>query len=349
MKIIKKAENGVEYLFGLLKQKSQTITRAVLWKIPHKSDVNDLRLKIGRYKKIGFEPETLECSSPKSELTLDNEEFKELLVFLSENYQPFCDGAKKYIPIENGFDPKDLEHIKAIFKNPDKEKLLNFIAENNILPEDLIHGLQHQTRKKAIAEFEKMLSDDLSEKVWQDWFKDNSWVLGTDFVKILDERHIDTSNISDYLMQAYDGFLDIIEIKKPETNLKFWSTSKDHDNYIPSSDLTKAITQATKYIYEVERESNSLKFTERVGIKTIKPRCVLIFGRSSDWDNEQKEAYRILNSNYHNLTILTYDHVLDRAKRILDYKPDAPENPQIIGELPEELFEEEVDARNIPF
>jgi len=350
MKIIRKAENGVEYLFGLLKQKSQTITRAVLWKIPHKSDVNDLRLKIGRYKKIGFEPETLECSSPKSELTLDNEEFKELLVFLSENYQPFCDGTKKYIPIEDGFDPKDLEHIKAIFENPDKEKLLNFIAENDILPEDLIHGLQHQTRKRAIEEFEKMLGDDLSEKAWQDWFQKNSWVLGTDFVKILDERHIDTGNISDYLMQAYDGFLDIIEIKKPETTLKFWSSSKDHDNYIPSSDLVKAITQATKYIYEVERESNSLKFTERVGIKTIKPRCVLIFGRSNDWDNEQKEAYRIFNSNYHNLTILTYDHVLERAKRILDYKlEDDKKVDDNEVKLPEVLFEEEPSIENIPF
>lgn len=34
-------------------------------------------------------------------------------------------------------------------------------------------------------------------------------------------------------------------------------------------------------------------------------------------DDDQKEAYRILNTAYHNLTILTYDHVLDRAKRIL--------------------------------
>ena len=28
------------------------------------------------------------------------------------------------------------------------------------------------------------------------------------------------------------------------------------------------------------------------------------------------ESYRILNSSYHNLTILTYDHVLQRARKI---------------------------------
>lgn len=45
---------------------------------------------------------------------------------------------------------------------------------------------------------------------------------------------------------------------------------------------------------------------------------LLIFGRSDNWDSEQKEAYRILNSSYHSLIIMTYDHVLLRAKIILN-------------------------------
>jgi hypothetical protein len=149
-------------------------------------------------------------------------------------------------------------------------------------------------------------------------------------VRILDERDIDPDNIADYLMQAYDGFLDIIEIKRPEGALKFWANSQVQENWIPSSDLTKAITQATKYIYEVEREANNVKFFEKVGkIKTIKPRCVLIFGRSDDWDDSKKEAYRILNASYHNLTIMTYDHVLNRAKRILDLDAETKEKQEI--------------------
>ncbi len=318
MATIRKTENGIEYLFGLLKQKAKTITRIAFWKIPHKTQQGDICLKIGRYNKNSFAPDTLEIENPKSELTLDNDEFKNLLEFLSENYEPFKKGIKKYIPINEKFDQKSTAHLKAIFNNPDKQKILNFIAENNILPDDLIAGLQNQTRMNAVKEFENMLSQNLVEQKWQKWLKQNDWVLGSEFVKILDEREIDTANITDYLMQAYDGFLDIIEIKRPDTSLKFWAESQDHGNYVPSGDLTKAITQATKYIYEVEREANSVKFLERVGnVKTIKPRCILIFGRSSQWNNEQKEAYRILNSSYHNLTIMTYDHVLDRAKRIL--------------------------------
>ena len=135
---------------------------------------------------------------------------------------------------------------------------------------------------------------------------------------ILDDRKIDTENISDYLMEAYDGFLDIIEIKRPGGDFQFWSSQKDHDNIVPHSDLIKAITQTANYIYEAEREMNSDKFLTRIGrIPVVKPRAVLIYGRSNEWNDEKRKSYRILNASYHNITILTYDHVLERAKRIL--------------------------------
>ena len=182
--------------------------------------------------------------------------------------------------------------------------------------------MQQAHRVRAIKQFEKMLEQDQKENAWQEWFQKNSWVLGSEFVRILDERHIDVQNISDFLMEAYDGFLDIVEIKRPEGELRFWAAALDHGNDVPSSDLTKAITQASRYIYEVEREANSVKFLERVGqVKTVKPRCILIFGRSSDWNSSQVETYRIMNAGFHNLTVMTYDHVLARAKRIVGVDP----------------------------
>lgn len=345
MKIVRQTKNGIGYLIGLLKDKPRVITRVVFWRIPHTTEQQDVCLKVGRYKKgDGFIPETLESDSPKSELTLDNEELDALLNFISENYEPFKAGIKKYIPIDEKFDQKNIEHIRAIFENPDKEKVLDLVIQNDILPEDLLAGLENRMRLAAVREFEQMLANDLVEQDWQKWFAHNQWVLGSDIVEILDERQIDTANITDYLVEAHDGFLDIIEIKRPEGRLRFWADALDHGNYVPSSDLTKAVTQATKYIYEIERESNSIKFRERVGIKTVKPRCILIFGRSNDWDDDQKEAYRILNSSYHNLTILSYDHVLARAKRILRIDPTPPTT------LPQSTSTAgDIDPDDIPF
>lgn len=320
MNTIKKSSNGIDYLFGVLRDAARTITRVVFWKIPHDNpDIEDVCLKIGRYKKAPVrELEVVDSEQPKSELTLGNDELKALISFLSENYEPFRSGVRSYIPISSDMSQSDVTALKSLFNNPNTQQMLDFIVKNEIIPDDLVIGLQNASRSQAIADFENMLTQDLPESEWQNWFQSNKWVFGTDFVDIVDARSIDTEHIADYLMRAYDGFIDIIEIKRPSGNLHFWAAKMDHGNYVPSTDLIKAITQSTKYIYEIEREANSAKFLERTsGVKVVKPRCVLIYGRSNNWNEKQKEDYRILNSAYHNLTIMTYDHVLSRAKSIV--------------------------------
>ncbi|MBW1809245.1 MAG: DUF4263 domain-containing protein [Deltaproteobacteria bacterium] len=245
----------IDHLAKILRDKKTVVTRAVFWRIPHRTDTQDIRLKIGRYKKSQDwnhreEPESL---TPKSELTLDDEEFRNLIDFIQQNYEPFRAGTKAFIPLERPFDSNTAQAVKALFNLPEKRELLDFLSKNRIIPEHLLLALHHKRRMDAIATYDDMLADDLTEPPWQKWFEQNPWVLGTEFVRVLDERAIDTEHISDFLMQAYDGFLDIVEIKRPEGRLTFWAEKLDHGNYVPSADLTKAITQATRYIYEVER------------------------------------------------------------------------------------------------
>lgn len=315
-----------------LKRKKTVTTRALFWKIPHDSGVEDIHLKIGRYRITEAFDDVLETTQPKSELTLDHEEFQGLLKFLGESYEPFRQGVKAFIPLDRPFDIESAKQIKALFSLPDKKELINFILKNEVIPDELEAGLRQAQRARAVKQFEKMLFDNLREPEWQKWFQSNSWVLGSQFVRVLDERHIDVQHISDFLMEAYDGFLDVVEIKRPEGGMSFWASALDHGNHIPSTELTKAVAQATRYIFEVEREVNSIKFRERVGgVKAVKPRCFLVFGRSGDWNAAQLEAYRILNASYHNLTILTYDHVLARARRIAGLELEEEAVPRTTG------------------
>lgn len=307
-------------LTRILKKKKTVITKAFFWKIHHNNSEDEVNLKVGRYQipKEFFEEEVPETLVPKSELTLDGEEFKELVEFLQNSYEPFRAGVKAFIPLDKPFERENAEQVKALFALPDREKIIQFVVSNGIVPDDLYAALQVSARVRAVKQFEAMLQSTALEAKWQSWFVENSWVLGSEFVRVLDERAIDTQHISDFLMEAYDGFLDIVEIKRPEGGQEFWAKTRDHGNLVPSSDLVKAFTQASRYVYEVEREANSVKFLERVeNVKTVKPRCILVFGRSSGWGHDECEAYRILNSGFHNLTVLTYDHVLQRAKRIV--------------------------------
>jgi hypothetical protein len=270
----------VARLAKVLKNKSTVVTRAVFWKIQHATPRDDIRLKVGRYVKDNtwLGDETPESGTPRSELTLDDEEFKALVSFISDSYEPFRQGVKAFIPLTEPFALDNAIEIKKLFALPDKHQLVRFILSNDLIPEDLAAGLEHAHRARAVKQFEAMLHEDRPEKDWQAWFEKNCWVLGSEFVGVLDERAIDVEHISDFLMRAYDGFVDIVEIKRPEGGLSFWAGSLDHGNPVPSAGLTKAISQASRYIFELEREANSVKFMQRVGgVKTVKPRCTLIF------------------------------------------------------------------------
>lgn len=316
---VKRSDRGVDYIApAILSQKKTVVARALLYQVTHDHPRRDMYLKLGRYEKpkdCDFEIPV--SQKPKSELTLTDDELAELIAYLSENYSPISIGEKNYIPLDGPVADKLVAQIKILVGRSDVSEIVQIIVRENLLPEGVMAGLEAQRRSAAIDEFETMLETRSSEPDWQRWFTQNDWVLGSDCVRILDDRRIDVSNIGDYVVEGYDGFLDIIEIKKPDPALRFWYTEKDHDNHIPSRSLVAAITQCQQYLFELEREMDSAKFVERMGIRVVKPRAVLIYGRSADWADEERESFRILNRSYHSLTILTYDHVLARAKRLL--------------------------------
>lgn len=312
MSEIKTSAKGIDYAKPcVLKTKSRVYSQAMLMSIPHKhSEKIDVSLKIGRYT-IPFR--NVETQKPKSELTLDNEELNALISYISEYYVPVNLGSGKYINVSDDDEELINKFKELVENNSDTAELL---IKKGILSDNVFVAATSIKKKDALIDFERNLGETLPESFWQNWFTENKWVLGSDFAKIIDERNIDTENIADYIMRAFDGFVDLVEIKKPN-GLQFWSATKDHNNYVPSTDLVKAITQCLNYIYAIEREANSAKFIEKTKSKVIKPRCILIFGRSNDWNDEQREAYRILNASYNQISILTYDQLLDRAKNVL--------------------------------
>lgn len=207
-------------------------------------------------------------------------------------------------------DSDGLEKMKEVLKNFGAIRMgdINEIAERNgavALFESILNN------QEKFVEYKTELGVGKNEEVWQKFFEYNPWILGSDFVEVLDERVLDEDSITDLPVKDYDGFVNIIELKLPTED--FWT-----QEYNPVSNLTKAMMQCMRYITETERRMNDKKKTDSLGANILKPRITLIFGRSDQWSDEQREQFRILNSSFHNISILTYDHVLNRAKKIIE-------------------------------
>lgn len=219
--------------------------------------------------------------------------------------------------------PQQLESfLRTISTDPEgKAKMAEIVKNFGLIKRGDLDEITE--RRETVDFFEKILNSDSEfekvktewgigkkEEVWQRFFSQNPWILGSEYVEVLEERVLDTENITDYILKSYDGFADIVELKLPSA--QFWN-----NDLTPNSDLTKALMQCMRYLSAIERRINDLDLHKKLKhTPIVKPRITLIYGRSSEWGEDEKEAYRILNCNFHSISILTYDHVLERSKRI---------------------------------
>ena len=326
-KNVSKTSDGQEYVEPcVLGSGPRSVCKAVFFRNCHKSSGEQIvSLKIARQKKVGYQCITKEDKA----ITLKPEEINKLIEYIQEYYAPLNIGMTEFIEA-------DEDAAKLFTKVRDlgisDDEVVSKLIESGILTQNLTVAITAAERNNAVREFEQAIDVERTESFWQNWFAQNKWVLGSEYLNILPERDIDTNDIADYLMRSIDGFLDVVEIKRPD--LKFWAGPDSHGNYYPTAQLTAAISQCLNYLYRIELQSNSVEFMERIdGTKTVKPQCMLVYGRSNDWGEDKMRALRILNAAYHQLHIITYDQLLLRAKQLLGFS-DQDEDEEDYDSLP---------------
>ena len=215
--------------------------------------------------------------------------------------------------------------LRTLMTDKNGNAIMTKVAEN--LPNLTPSYIQEMSRRKRNVEWMRELLDNPAkfrdvksrmglgkdEEVWQRFFQKNDWILGSDVIELLDTRALSEHEITDLPFKSVDGFLDIIELKLPDA--KAWNS----DN-VPNAELTKAIMQCARYLRAAEVKANDHLKMKELGVEIIKPRITLLYGRSTNWSEEQREQLRILNSSLHDISILTYDHVLARAEKLVSTK-----------------------------
>ncbi len=197
-----------------------------------------------------------------------------------------------------------------------ESQFVELIKANIRSTDDFYKLLQVQKMELAVARLEAIINGDFENEVEiQKFLKENIWMFGNDYVHIVENGKINAQNILDMVPQDFESYIDVIEVKLPTEKLFHFDES--HKNYYCSSKLTKATAQTQNYIYELEGISQSEEYQRDNNCKIVRPKGIILFGSVEPLNEDEKRYLRILNSSYHNLQIITYQQLLEKAKNTL--------------------------------
>ena len=156
---------------------------------------------------------------------------------------------------------------------------------------------------------------------WQKFIHDNHWLAGVNYVKPIEKAKINLSGVMpDFMYPSVDGFIDIFELKLPKHPVI--KQDPDHEgSWVWRSNVSAAIGQVVNYLEEMGRFrleiENKIKDVYSLDVAIIRPRAIILIGRSNGWSQPQKNALRKLNSFLHDIEVMTYDELLARAERLV--------------------------------
>ena len=196
--------------------------------------------------------------------------------------------------------------------------------------------LEKQKLIRLYDTLNRMLSSSLrfKEKQWQKLISMLLLLLFPKYIKLIEEFQIKNPQKSrsylrsDFVVVDYDGFIDLVEIKTPET-LCMSSKRKYRENYFPTKELSATVIQMENYIYaltywgktgeEAINEKYKNELPSGVLLRTVSPRGLLIMGRNIDFNTDQlKLDFELIKRQYKNIIdILTYDDLLRRLDTLI--------------------------------
>ena len=89
-----------------------------------------------------------------------------------------------------------------------------------------------------VSEMEQSIVGDKKEQYWQEFIRKNYLFLNDEYVQMIEKQNLGIAiKMPDFLVVTSDGYVDVMELKTPNTSLLKYDDS--HDTYYWSSDLSK--------------------------------------------------------------------------------------------------------------
>lgn len=230
-----------------------------------------------------------------------------------------------YVPgaLSKILDPK----IVRTLSGEDREAIINFlpdfIASESIGSVNLLKATTEIKSLRELAEhLEQGINDNHPESWWQNFIRKNILIIQQGYIKPIEKMNIGigTAKLPDFSLVTHDNYLDILEIKKPNTTLL--KPDESRGNYFWDNELSKAIIQVENYLSNVSTHRDPirsyLKDTHSIDLQVLKPRGIILAGDTGKFTTQkEKDDFRLLSHSLKNITVVTYDELLTRLKNYI--------------------------------
>ena len=189
--------------------------------------------------------------------------------------------------------------------------LVRLASDNPERTKALVAALNYARYKRTICEFQDLIEVDHPESSYQKFLEENDWMFGSEYGELLPRRVLARDIEVDFpLRRTADGYLEIIEIKRPLNGIPLFVGGK---HLHARGELTEAIDQTQHYLEILDRNRNNI-FAED-GLVVDKVRAKVLIGR--DGDADQQAALRRKNAQENRVDVITYDQLIAIAERVL--------------------------------
>lgn len=222
-------------------------------------------------------------------------------------YETYIDGISLD---EFKVDLKCTDYMELILNNMDllDESSIKSIKEEILETQKIRDDIDN--KKLEIEKLKSMLKNPKYKELdFQRFFERNYWMFGIDYIGIIPQKKISMEDIPDFLLERYDGFNDILDLKLPTPSLFRKIGNKLH----PRDKLSKGCSQIDIYIGK--SNENMEKIKKEIGKKLYRPKGILVIGRSNIDENDRLRQY---NDDLRNVRIMTYDDIIIKAINLLN-------------------------------
>ncbi len=227
------------------------------------------------------------------------------------------------------------------------EKVQAFVAdalsgEKAVVEKEILKTLKQQRKSKEqirqyeddLMEFKKLVaSPETLETDMQNFMSTRIWFFGLDYIQShLRSKPKFSSGLGseyDFLLEGFNQVYDIAELKGP--NAKLIDEVKISDrkgafdpriDYKYSGDFGRALHQAISYMDEFEENFGKIEENQPSIQRFNYPTAIIVISKRSLFPNigkDSKKYLHLLNRQFANIDILTYDDLGDRAENIIKF------------------------------